>query len=276
MQNLESGEVLLEPETIAPNVTVADLQKTVELRYRATTPISSASTEDRTENIRIAFAKINGMSIPNGSKFSFNDTVGPRNFSTGFLPAIEYAYGTEQWGWGGGVCQASTTVYLAAIQGGMTILSREPHSMAVSYTEYGKDATVSDTRGREIDFSFRNESGGTVYLAAHVIGSGRKNLQCEVRLYGPSLNGTTYELVTETVEVIPKPEEAIMKEDEDATYVTYVDETKTIKGREGYKVDAYLITYVDGVETGREKVSSDTYPAKADTVYVGVTPREEM
>ena len=99
------------------------------------------------------------MSIPNGSKFSFNDTVGPRNFSTGFLPAIEYAYGTEQWGWGGGVCQASTTVYLAAIQSGMTILSREPHSMAVSYTEYGKDATVSDTRGREIDFSFRNESG---------------------------------------------------------------------------------------------------------------------
>lgn len=276
VQNLESGEVLLEPETIAPNVTVADLQKTVELRYRATTPISSASTEDRTENIRIAFAKINGMSIPNGSKFSFNDTVGPRNFSTGFLPAIEYAYGTEQWGWGGGVCQASTTVYLAAIQSGMTILSREPHSMAVSYTEYGKDATVSDTRGREIDFSFRNESGGTVYLAAHVIGSGRKNLECEVRIYGPSLNGTSYELVTETVEVIPKPEEAIMKEDEDATYVTYVDETKTINGREGYKVDAYLVTYVDGVETGREKVSTDTYPAKADTVYVGVTPREVM
>lgn len=57
VQNLESGEVLLEPETIAPNVTVADLQKTVELRYRATTPISSASTEDRTENIRIAFAQ---------------------------------------------------------------------------------------------------------------------------------------------------------------------------------------------------------------------------
>ena len=36
VQNLESGEVMLEPETIAPNVTVADLQKTVELRYRAT------------------------------------------------------------------------------------------------------------------------------------------------------------------------------------------------------------------------------------------------
>ena len=101
------------------------------------------------------------------------------------------------------MCQASTTVYLAAIQSGMTILSREPHSMAVSYTEYGKDATVSDTRGREIDFSLPERIRRTVYLAAHVIGSGRKNLECEVRIYGPSLNGTSYELVTETVEVIP-------------------------------------------------------------------------
>ena len=276
VSTMESGDVEIIPQAIEPSVTVEDLKANLTLRATAQTPISTSSTTERTNNIRRSFQLISGTIVKAGEKFSFNGVVGERTEKNGFYPAIEYAYGESVMGIGGGVCQASTTVYLAAIQGGMTILSREPHSMAVSYTEYGKDATVSDTRGREIDFSFRNESGGTVYLAAHVIGSGRKNLQCEVRLYGPSLNGTTYELVTETVEVIPKPEEAIMKEDEDATYVTYVDETKTIKGREGYKVDAYLITYVDGVETGREKVSSDTYPAKADTVYVGVTPREEM
>ena len=33
--------------------------------------------------------------------------------------AVEYAYGEEVMGVGGGVCQASTTVYLAAIQSGM-------------------------------------------------------------------------------------------------------------------------------------------------------------
>lgn len=98
VQNLESGEVLLEPETIAPNVTVADLQKTVELRYRATTPISSASTEDRTENIRIAFAKINGMSIPNGSKFSFNDTVGPATSVPAFCPPSNMPTGPSSGG----------------------------------------------------------------------------------------------------------------------------------------------------------------------------------
>ncbi len=274
VQRLESGEVMISPEAVAPSVTTADIQETVALRFRATTPISSSSSNDRTDNIRIAFSHINGMSLQNGEKFSFNTTVGARTLENGYLPAVEYAYGGEQWGIGGGVCQASTTVYLAAIQGGMTILKREPHSMAVSYTELGKDATVNSIKGHEIDFTFRNESGGTIYIAAHVVtGSTKKQLSCEVRIYGPSMGNTTYQLVAETVETLPKPEEPVIREDKDATYVTYEDETKTIKGRDGYVVDAYLVMYVDGVETGRTKVSTDTYPSRADTVYVGVTPR---
>lgn len=275
VQNLQSGEILLETETIMPNVTVAQLSETVALRARAVTPIADNSSADRTENIRIAFAKFNGMQLEDGKRFSFNKVVGKRNFDTGFLPAIEYAYGLETWGWGGGVCQASTTLYLAAAQAGMTIVEREPHSMSVSYTELGLDATVSDTRGREIDFSFRNQSGGTVYIAAHVIKSpnNRKKLLCEVRMYGPSLGNVRYELQAETTQIIEKPVEPIMKEDEDASYVTYMDETKLIKGREGYVVDSYLVTYTDNVMTDRKKMYTDTYPAKADTIYTGVTDR---
>lgn len=276
VNKLESGEVLLKLDRILPNVTVEQLSQTVALRFRAVTAISSSSTEDRTENIRIAFGKINGMVLADGQSFSFNSVVGRRSLENGYLPAIEYAYGSEQWGIGGGVCQASTTVYLAAIQSGMTILKREPHSMSVSYTELGKDATVSDTRGREIDFSFRNNTGSPVYIAAHVVASStnKRKLNCEVRIYGPSLGDISYALESATVETISKPE-PVMKQDTDATYVTYVDETKTIKGRDGYKVEAYLITYQNGVEISRETVSTDTYPARADTIYVGVTPRWE-
>lgn len=275
VQNLQSGDIVLEPEVLYPSVTVADLSKTVELRNRAVTPISKNSSADRTQNIRLAFSKINGMVLESGKKFSFNSTVGRRSFENGFLPAIEYAYGQEQYGWGGGVCQASTTLYLAAIQSGMTILNREPHSMAVSYTSYGMDATVSDTRGHEIDFTFRNETGAPVYIAAHVISSStnKKNLLCEVRIYGQSLEGKSYELQAETVETILKPTEPIMKEDKDHNYVTYVDETKTIKGRDGYKVDAYLVTYQNGAAVDRKKVSSDYYKEKADTIYVGTEQR---
>ncbi|MDD3334055.1 MAG: VanW family protein [Eubacteriales bacterium] len=276
VHNLQSGEVMLETTLINPSVTVADLEKTVELRYRAITPISSASTESRTENIRLAFSRINGMTLQDGKKFSFNSAVGKRSMENGFYSAIEYAYGEEVIGWGGGVCQASTTVYLAAVQSGLKITNREPHSNPVSYTDMGMDATVSDTRGHEIDFTFTNNSGGTIYMAAHVIQSStsKRTYLCEVRIYGLSLGNTSYALQAQTVETIPKPEEPYLKEDATGEHVTYQDETKLYsKGREGYVVESFLVTVVDGQETGRVSLGKDKYDAKPDRYYVGVTPR---
>ena len=275
VNNLQSGEILLQTELIYPNVTVDQLAQTVALRNRSVTSISTSSTEDRTENIRIAFAKINGTILDNGEKFSFNKTVGRRTMENGFLPAIEYAYGLQTMGWGGGVCQASTTMYLAAVQSGMTIVKREPHSMAVNYTELGMDATVSDTIGREIDFVFQNDTGSPVYIAAHVIKSpsSKKRLLCEIRIYGQSLGDLSYKLEAETREVIPKPLTPTMKEDKDGDYVTYVDETHIIEGREGYIVDAYLVTYQNGHAIARDQITTDEYPCKADTIYTGAKKR---
>ena len=276
VSTLESGEVLLQTTPIAPNVTVADLQKTVSLRCRAVTPISSSSTEERTNNIRVAFAKINGKSFAHGDKFSFNKLVGRRSLENGFFEAIEYAYGEEVMGVGGGVCQASTTVYLAAIQSGMTITTRDAHSNPVNYTSLGMDATVSDTRGREVDFAFRNESGGRIFIAAHVVesGSNGRSLLCEVRIYGPALDDVHYKLESVTIEVLPKPEEPKLKEDKTGEKAFYVDETKLAsKGREGYVVETYLCTYQGDELISRDKVSTDTYPARQDVYWVGVNQR---
>jgi hypothetical protein len=52
-------------------------------------------------------------------------------------------YGEHVEGYGGGVCQASTTLYQAAVCAGLQVLKREPHSDKVSYTDLGKDATVT-------------------------------------------------------------------------------------------------------------------------------------
>ena len=273
--NLQSGEILLQTEILYPSVTVEQLSQTVALRNRSYTDISTSSTEDRTENIRIAFSKINGTILAHGEKFSFNKIVGRRTRENGFLPAIEYAYGLQTMGWGGGVCQASTTMYLAAVQSGMTILKREPHSMAVNYTELGMDATVSDTIGREIDFSFQNNTGSPVYIAAHVVKSptSKKKLACEVRIYGQSLGDVSYKLEAETVQVIPKPLTPIMKEDKNGDYVTYTDEQHVLQGRDGYVVNAYLVTTQNGHTLSRDLITTDTYPEKADTIYTGVKNR---
>lgn len=278
VRTFQSGEVLLQTEAIAPEVTVADLQKTVSLRFRARTPIDKSSSEERTNNIRVAFSKINGLRITNGSKFSFNKVVGVRTKKNGFHEALEIAYGEYVLGVGGGVCQASTTVYLAAVQSGMSIEKREQHSNPVSYTDKGKDATVSDTKGREIDFVFKNTSGGDIFLTAHVISdpANKNRLLSEVCIYGPSLDGVSYELEAVTVEILPKPteDEAQIVEDTEAKHATYMDERVTVtKASEGSVVETYLNTFVNGQRIDRVLLYTDTYKSRRPVIYVGVTPR---
>jgi len=73
--SLQSGEILLQTEILYPNVTVEQLSRTVALRNRSVTAISTSSTEDRTENIRIAMRKINGTILEPGKTFSFKVKV---------------------------------------------------------------------------------------------------------------------------------------------------------------------------------------------------------
>lgn len=269
----ETGEVVLQPETLVPSTTLADLEQYYALRGRAVTPIDSASPDERNANIKIAFSKINGLILNDGAKFSFNGVVGRRTQANGFYRAYEYNYGELVLGIGGGVCQASTTVYLAAMKAGMDLIDHTPHSQKVSYTDLGMDATVSDTIGSEKDMSFRNNSGGQIFFAAQVIPdpANKKRLWCEVRIYGVDLGSTSYELETEVVKVLQPPLDPVYVDDVDAAHVTYKYETETIsEATLGYVVDTYRKTMENGVQIDRKKLTSSTYPARAKKIWVGV------
>ena len=103
--NMESGDIQIELSYAPPEITVADLEQTVTLRFRATTQVAKDSTENRTNNIRRAFEKISGTVLKPGEKFSFNKIVGWRSQENGFYEAVEYAYGETVLGIGGGVCR---------------------------------------------------------------------------------------------------------------------------------------------------------------------------
>ena len=275
VSTLESGEIALEPVEIAPQVTVEELKKTVELRASAYTSISTTSTEERNNNIRRPFQLISGKVLQPGETFSFNDTVGERTEKNGFYPAIEYANGEHVMGIGGGVCQASSTVYIAAVQAGLQIIKREPHSDQVNYTDYGKDATVYWQYGRKIDLQFKNNTDGPIYMVAAVQSdpNNRKRLIAKVSLYGMSLGDVTYSLETKTIEEL-EPGEDIIVQDKKAEYVTYTDqEYVERKARKGYVVESYRVKYVGGVEVERTLLYTDTYEARAKRIYVGVTER---
>ncbi len=272
--SMESGSIELVPQLIAPSVTEADLRRMRTLRGTATTDISTTSTPERTANIQRAFQLINGTVLAPGASFSFNGVVGARTAKNGFHQAIEYAYGTERMGYGGGVCQASTTIYLAAVRSNMTITKREPHSQKVNYTEYGLDATVNYD-GKVIDLVFKNTTASDVYVMTYLERSGGRWI-CRVDIYGEALpEGVTYDLIAETVEVLPAPVDPEYVEDKDGEYVVYIDDKPVMKRKasDGYIVETFQVMYVNGKEVNRTYVARDTYAAKSQQLWVGIQER---
>lgn len=273
---LESGSIELEPRTIDPQVRKNDLIRHYMLRSSVYTPISRNSTEERNNNIRRAFEFINGYVLQPGKTFSFNGVVGERTEKNGFFPAIEYAYGEHVMGIGGGVCQASTTLYQAAVCAGLSIVKREPHSDAVSYTEYGKDATVYWGDRKKIDFSFRNSTDEPIYIVAAVETdpTNKRRLIAKISMYGKDMGDVRYEIETQEVSTIEPPEEPKYIKDTAGTYVTYTDQQKSVaKAKEGHVIQSYRLEYTGNVLTDRVELFRDVYEAQPERIYVGVKSR---
>ena len=277
VSTMESGSVELVPERLLPSVRKADLMRKYMLRSYASTPIDRHSTDDRNNNIRHAFDFINGYKLEPGKTFSFNNVVGERSPENGFFPAIEYVYGEHVEGYGGGVCQASTTLYQAAACAGLQIIKREPHSDKVSYTDLGKDATVYWFGKRRIDLTFRNNTDSAIYIVAAVKqdSSNKKRLNATVAIYGEDMGDVKYELESEITETLPAHFNPVYKKDTNGTYVTYKDQQKSVSAaKEGYVVKSYLVEYTSGVQTDRKLLYTDRYDEKAEIIYVGVKDRD--
>ncbi len=119
------------------------------------------SGESRQQNIRAGSEMMNGVIVPPGGEFSFNDNLGDISLDTGFAEAwIIYGGRTIQ-GVGGGICQVSTTAFRAAFYSGYPIVERNPHAYRVGYYEQGLnspgpglDATIFSPVA---DFRFVND-----------------------------------------------------------------------------------------------------------------------
>lgn len=116
------------------------------------------SPKERITNIQVAAARFDGVVIPPGEVFSFNEYLGDVSLDTGFAEALIIYNGRTIQGVGGGVCQVSTTAFRAAFFGGYPILERYPHAYRVSWYERGfgpgLDATVYAPL---VDFKFKND-----------------------------------------------------------------------------------------------------------------------
>ena len=107
----------------------------------------------RATNIAVAASRINGVVIQPGEEFSFNRTILPRTAANGYVEAPIYVSGKHSTGTGGGICQVSSTMYSAMLNGGIPATERHPHSLPVPYLPEGRDATIA---GNYYDLRFVN------------------------------------------------------------------------------------------------------------------------
>lgn len=108
--------------------------------------------ENRDYNLELAAERLQGVTIQPGGKFSFNEHCGPYWKSNGYLKAKNVS--KDGYGYGGGVCQVSTTIFCAVGGIDYTLDEWQLHSYAgVKYVPRNLDAAVSTYR----DFSFIND-----------------------------------------------------------------------------------------------------------------------
>ncbi len=136
-----------------------------ELVTQGTTYFAGSSAE-RVHNIVNAAQKFVGVVIPPAAEFSFNRIVGDITAANGFIEGLIIWEDRTAVGIGGGVCQVSTTVFRAAVQGGFPITERHAHGYVVSwYGEPGLDATIYTPY---VDLRFKNDTGAFLLIKPEV------------------------------------------------------------------------------------------------------------
>ncbi len=168
---LDNGknEVEIPAEVTKPEVSSDNLGK-LGLKQLVSTGWTdfSGSPHNREVNIAVGASKFNGVLVKPGDNFSFDDTLGPVEASTGYLPELVIKQDKTVPEYGGGLCQVSSTAFRAALNAGLPILERSAHAYPVGYYKpFGVDATIYLPSP---DLVFKNDTPGYILVQTRIIG----------------------------------------------------------------------------------------------------------
>lgn len=132
----------------------------------------AGSSFERAENVRVSCSHVTHALIPPGGMFSFNDALGPISLDNGFVEGK-----IIQGDWvvsdiGGGACQASTTVFRAALYAGLDFDEWNYHNFRLAMYEQdgtppGIDAAIYQPNNEwevELDLKFTNPTESWMLL----------------------------------------------------------------------------------------------------------------
>lgn len=233
----------------------------------------SDSTGGRKHNVKLALSKFNGFILEPHTQVSFNEIIGEHTIENGYKTATIIYNGEFTDGIGGGICQASSTLYNALLKGGVEINEVHKHSLPVRYVPLGLDAMVAE---HTADLKFTNTSDYPIYIHTYY-----DENSVGVDLYSHDL-GYTYKTRSETISTLDSPGDKIIP-DIDGKYsnkVLFKGEYFRISyPKDGYEAKAYLQTFKDGELIDEKEIRHEVYqPQKgvviegAEEVPAGITP----
>ncbi len=163
----------------AENISVEDKQRELEnslgeIAYFYTICTNNANSE---HNMRLAMEKMDRAVVPAGDIISFNEVVGDStNPENGWVESGAWVNGRLENQYGGGLCQAATTLYNCGLLANMDVEERYCHLRPSTYCEIGLDATIDYDY---IDLKMRNTSNYPIYIVSEMNGA-----YLEMTMYG--------------------------------------------------------------------------------------------
>lgn len=130
--------------------------------FRITLP---APLWDERQNIATAAAYVKGTVMEPGEVISAIGLTGPYTRQRGYGDGPAFSEGKTIAVVAGGICKLGSALYNVAIESGLTVVERQPHSMLVSYVPAGRDGAIA-TGSKDV--RLRNDYDVPVLLWADV------------------------------------------------------------------------------------------------------------
>jgi len=270
MKNHSNMQVSVNAMKVAPQVTEDYLKDKTKLISIFSTDLHN-SKERRLHNVALALSKVNGITVKPNEEISFNALTSPQTLEGGYEKSIIIFNGQFVEGVGGGLCQASTTLYNALILSNLEILEVNKHTLPVGYIELALDAMVSENWS---DLRFKNNSENNIYIVAYL-----KEERAYVEIYGKTLdNRIKVKRRSEFIKTIGHPGDKIIY-DEKGEYTDKVlykgERFRLAYPREGYEAKAYLQYYSAGNLIKEVEIRHEVYEPQFGLVVEGVNAPPE-
>lgn len=151
------------------------------------------SNPNRKSNMKLAAGAVDDTVLEPGEVFSFNDLTSGLDYEA----AKTFSDGGVGYASGGGLCQVSSTLYMAAQYAGLEIVERNPHYAVLPYIRPGFDATVwfGGDGIPELDMRFKNTTGGDVLVREWV----DEKVFLNARILGEEPTGKVVQMRSEKV-----------------------------------------------------------------------------